>query len=155
MGRAVRGGRKRVVGPRLSRLQAPEGVTSADWQRGLRQQFGAEQAFTLENLGSEPFFSDFAVANPESKSRYRVAIRGRVLGDNYCSCPDFATNGLGTCKHIEFTLAKLCEQKRGGVGRPAQGFQPPTQRGLSAATASAARSASAPAATARRRCWLG
>ncbi|MFI5032597.1 MAG: DEAD/DEAH box helicase [Reyranellales bacterium] len=98
-------------------------MTSADWQRGLRQQFGAEQAFTLENLGSEPFFSDFAVANPESKSRYRVAIRGRVLGDNYCACPDFATNGLGTCKHIEFALAKLAK-KRGARTAFAQGWQP-------------------------------
>jgi hypothetical protein len=83
-----------------------------DWQRGLRRQFGREQAFDLENLSSEPFFSEFRVSNPVSKSSYRVAIRGRGPGGNFCSCPDYATSELGTCKHIEhkhieFTLARL------------------------------------------------
>src|SRR5262249_4863734 len=43
--------------------------------------------------------------------------------DNHCSCPDFATNTLGTCKHIEFTLARL-ERKRGGAAELRAGFQP-------------------------------
>ncbi|HEV3259738.1 MAG TPA: DEAD/DEAH box helicase, partial [Gemmataceae bacterium] len=51
-------------------------------------------------------------------------IRGIRPGDNLCSCPDFATNTLGTCKHIEFTLARL-EQKRGGKRALESGFQPP------------------------------
>jgi predicted nucleic acid-binding Zn finger protein len=33
-------------------------------------------------------------------------------GGNFCSCPDYAMNDLGTCKHLEFTLARL-EKKRG------------------------------------------
>jgi superfamily II DNA or RNA helicase len=53
-----------------------------------------------------------------------VRIRGPRLGDNFCSCPDFATNTLGTCKHIEFTLAAL-ERKRGGAAALRAGFQPP------------------------------
>lgn len=56
-----------------------------DWQRGLRRQFGREQAFDLENLSSEPFFSEFRVSNPVSKSSYRVAIRGR--GPAGTDCP--------------------------------------------------------------------
>ncbi|MBM4082445.1 MAG: DEAD/DEAH box helicase, partial [Planctomycetes bacterium] len=44
-------------------------------------------------------------------------------GDNYCSCPDFAVNTLGTCKHVEFTLAKL-QRQRGGRAALAQGFRP-------------------------------
>jgi superfamily II DNA or RNA helicase len=63
------------------------------------------------------------VHNPASNSRYRVAIRGREPGMNFCSCPDFATNDLGTCKHIEFTLGKL-EARRGGKAALAAGFQP-------------------------------
>jgi len=51
-------------------------LSPVDWQRGLRRQFGREQAFGLENLTSEPFFSEFRVSNPVSKSSYRVAIRG-------------------------------------------------------------------------------
>ena len=98
--------------PRLSRLHAPPKLTAEQWQRDLRRQFGREQVFGLTNLGSEPIFSEFRVDNPKSKSSYRVAIRGLSTGDNFCACPDFATNDLGTCKHIEFVLARL-EKKRG------------------------------------------
>ena len=94
------------------------------WQAGLRRQFGREQSFVLENLGTEPVFSEFAVANPQSGGRYRVAIRGRGMGENFCSCPDFATNDLGTCKHIEFTLARI-ETRRGARAALARGFHPP------------------------------
>ena len=44
-------------------------------------------------------------------------------GHNFCTCLDYATNDLGTCKHIEFTLAKLLA-KRGGKAALAGGFQP-------------------------------
>src|SRR5487761_268059 len=106
-----------------SRTHAPAGLSPLDWQRGLRRQFGREQAFGIENLTSEPFFSEFRVSNPASKSSYRVAIRGRGPGGNFCSCPDYATSELGTCKHIEFTLARL-EKKRGAKAAFARGYQP-------------------------------
>jgi superfamily II DNA or RNA helicase len=109
--------------PKLSRTHAPDDLSPLDWQRGLRRQFGREQAFGLENLTSEPFFSEFRVSNPVSKSNYRVAIRGLGPGGNFCSCPDYATSELGTCKHIEFTLARL-EKKRGARTAFARGYQP-------------------------------
>jgi superfamily II DNA or RNA helicase len=109
---------------KLSRLHKPANMSLEEWQIALRRQFGREQNFTLKNLGEEKIFSEFEVANPQSKSSYRVHIRGPLPGDNYCSCPDFATNALGTCKHIEFTLATL-ERKRGGAAALRSGFQPP------------------------------
>jgi hypothetical protein len=109
--------------PKLSRTHAPADLSPLDWQRGLRRQFGREQAFGLENLSSEPFFSEFRVTNPVSKSSYRVAIRGLGPGGNFCSCPDYATSELGTCKHIEFTLARL-QKKRGARTAFARGYQP-------------------------------
>jgi ERCC4-related helicase len=109
--------------PKLTRTHAPEGLTPLQWQRGLRRQFGREQAFGLENLGSEPIFSEFRVSNPVSKSSYRVAIRGPGPGGNFCSCPDYSTSELGTCKHIEFTLSRL-EKKRGAQKAFARGYQP-------------------------------
>ena len=109
--------------PKLSRTHAPADLSPLDWQRGLRRQFGREQTFGLENLSSEPFFSEFRVSNPVSKSSYRVAIRGLGPGGNFCSCPDYATSELGTCKHIEFTLARL-EKKRGAKTAFARGYQP-------------------------------
>jgi superfamily II DNA or RNA helicase len=108
---------------KLSRAHAPIDLSPMEWQRGLRRQFGREQSFLLENLGSDPFFSEFRVTNPASKSSYRVAIRGLGPGGNFCSCPDYATNELGTCKHLEFTLAQL-EKKRGAKAAFARGYQP-------------------------------
>jgi superfamily II DNA or RNA helicase len=99
-------------------------MSPVDWQRALRRQFGREQNFGWENLGDEAIFSDFRVSNPLSKVSYRVAIRGRLPGENHCTCPDYATNALGTCKHIEFVLAQL-EKKRGAKKAFARGFQPP------------------------------
>ena len=109
--------------PKLSRTHAPPELAPVDWQRALRRQFGREQVFGLKNLGAEPFFSDFHVSNPQSRSIYRVAIRGLQPGDNFCACPDYATNELGTCKHIEFTLARLAG-KRGAKAAFARGYQP-------------------------------
>ena len=109
--------------PRLSRTRRPPDLDTVDWQTTLRRQFGREQAFELENLGAEPVFSDFRVHNPASGTHYRVAIRGAALGQNFCACADFATNDLGTCKHVEFTLARLAS-KRAGKAALARGFRP-------------------------------
>ncbi|EJT03085.1 DEAD/DEAH box helicase [Rhizobium sp. CCGE 510] len=109
--------------PKLSRAQAPADLSPVDWQRGLRRQFGRGQAFGLENLTDEPFFSEFRVSNPVSNSSYRVAIRGLGPWGNFCSCADYSTSELGTCKHLEFTLAKL-EKKRGAKTAFARGYQP-------------------------------
>ncbi|HSY51006.1 MAG TPA: DEAD/DEAH box helicase [Thermoanaerobaculia bacterium] len=93
------------------------------WQRQLRRQFGSEQAFLLENVGEHPIFSEFRVTNPERGSVYRVAIRDAAPGRNFCSCSDFKTNSLGTCKHIEFTLATLLA-RRGAKRAFRAGYQP-------------------------------
>ena len=61
--------------PKRSRTHAPPGLAPIEWQRALRRQFGREQAFGLENIGSEPFFSEFRASNPEARSTYYGAIR--------------------------------------------------------------------------------
>ena len=109
--------------PKISRTRKPEKMDLEQWQIALRRNFGREQDFQFKNIGAEAIFSEFLVKNPETRGEYRVAIRGKRIGDNYCSCPDFAANTLGTCKHIEFTLAKL-ERKRGGKKALSDGFQP-------------------------------
>ncbi len=38
------------------------------------------------------------------KTAYHVYIRSLDQRKNYCTCPDLATNRLGTCKHIEAVL---------------------------------------------------
>ncbi len=112
-----------VKEPKLSRVLQPVDLAIVDWQRALRRQFGREQDFVLENRGEQAFFSEFRVENPQSKASYRVAIRGLETGDNHCSCLDYATNELGTCKHIEFVLGRL-EKKRGAKAAFSRGWQP-------------------------------
>src|SRR5437870_12695834 len=85
---------KATAEPRLSRQRKPANLPVMDWQRALRIQSGREQTFQMENLGEAPIFSEFAVTNPQTARRYRVAIRGNGAGDNYCTCPDYATNDL-------------------------------------------------------------
>jgi superfamily II DNA or RNA helicase len=94
-----------------------------DWQIELRRQFGREQPFRLKNIGEHPVFSDFEVTNPQTQNTYRVHLRGPAVGDNFCSCPDFATNTLGTCKHIEFALS-VVESKRGGTAALRAAYKP-------------------------------
>lgn len=62
------------------------------WQIALRRQFAQKQNFRLKYISDEPIFSEFTFTNPETGGEYRVAVRGQRLGDNYCSCPDFAVS---------------------------------------------------------------
>ncbi|HZB87301.1 MAG TPA: DEAD/DEAH box helicase [Terracidiphilus sp.] len=51
-------------------------------------------------------YGDYTVKSASGRT-YRVALRGLGLFENYCSCPDFAINTLGTCKHVEAILLRL------------------------------------------------
>ncbi|WP_242467420.1 DEAD/DEAH box helicase [Thiocapsa imhoffii] len=44
-------------------------------------------------------------------SDYRVHIRFLTRRANHCTCPDFATNELGTCKHVEAVLHHLRKRR--------------------------------------------
>ncbi len=52
-------------------------------------------------------WTDYTVMSALSGKTYRVALRGEARGVSYCSCPDFKTNTLGTCKHIMKLLARV------------------------------------------------
>nr|MBA2481318.1 DEAD/DEAH box helicase [Planctomycetota bacterium] len=107
----------------LSRFRKPHEMDLDAWQAALRREFGRSQRFAWENLGGEPVFSEFRVTNRDKGTSYRVAVRGIARGDNFCSCPDFATNALGTCKHVEFVLRKL--EHRAGKRALKAGWHPP------------------------------
>ena len=51
-------------------------------------------------------YGDYLVKSVSGRE-YRVAMRGPSLFENFCSCADFATNTLGTCKHIEALLLRF------------------------------------------------
>lgn len=82
----------------------PEDISVDEWQSGLRRQYAKEQNFKFTNIGNHPVYSDFEVYNPKSEKTYKVSLRDGLESYNFCSCPDFKVNTLGTCKHIEYML---------------------------------------------------
>ncbi|MCW5981296.1 MAG: DEAD/DEAH box helicase [Bryobacteraceae bacterium] len=54
-------------------------------------------------------YGDYEIKSASGRN-YRVAMRGPSVFENYCTCPDFAVNTLGTCKHIESLLMLLRER---------------------------------------------
>jgi hypothetical protein len=72
-----------------------------------RRERARTERMIVKSAEPEQPWTDYAVSNTISGKTYRVAVRGREPGDSYCSCPDFRTNTLGTCKHILHVLAKL------------------------------------------------
>ena len=65
------------------------------------------ERMTIKSADPEQPWTDYTVTSTLSGKTYRVAVRGRQPGDSYCSCPDFRTNTLGTCKHIMKVLQTI------------------------------------------------
>ncbi len=69
----------------------------------------------VEHLSGEPWFGTWRAASLVStthrKQSYTVHIRSLHERSNYCTCPDLATNQLGTCKHIEAVLHKIRKRR--------------------------------------------
>jgi SWIM zinc finger len=72
----------------------------------------------LKRPAGEPY-GDYSVKSASGKT-YRLAMRGPGLFENYCSCPDFRVNTLGTCKHIEALLLRL--RRRHGAALERKGY---------------------------------
>lgn len=67
----------------------------------------ARQAdYTIRNLGDHPIFSRFVVQSTSGRT-YEVTIRSLFERANSCTCPDFLTNLVGTCKHVEAVLLQV------------------------------------------------
>lgn len=69
----------------------------------------------VEPLTGQPWFGTWrarSVASTDSQfaTAYQVQIRSLTRRANHCSCPDFATNQLGTCKHIEAVLHQVAKR---------------------------------------------
>ncbi|MDO5581209.1 MAG: DEAD/DEAH box helicase [Planctomycetia bacterium] len=64
----------------------------------------AEKFKVLKSLNPDSPWTDYLLQSEGSGKTYRIALRGEAQGSSYCSCPDFKTNRLGTCKHILYLL---------------------------------------------------
>jgi len=86
---------------KYSWIVKPEGMTLTDWQIALRRQVAEEEKFGISCVDDKLLPGEYAVKSPKTKSEYKVVYRGAASKWNYCSCMDFKTAQLGTCKHLE------------------------------------------------------
>jgi len=77
-----------------------------------RQQRAAAERMTLKSMNPKTPWTDYTITSRNSGQTYRVSLRGREPGQSYCSCPDFRTNRLGTCKHVLHALGKVKKKFR-------------------------------------------
>lgn len=94
-------------------FRKPKDLSVDNWQISLRKQIAGNQLFQIKKLSFEhPVYSDYLVRNPLSGGEYKVAIRSRGFGLNFCTCPDFKINWLGTCKHIETIIRGIKKNRK-------------------------------------------
>ncbi len=56
---------------------------------------------TFTSVRGDMFKGDHLVIN-KAGHQYKVTLHDPAKAVGHCSCPDYLTNGLGTCKHIQF-----------------------------------------------------
>lgn len=86
---------------RLSNIIKPAEMGLEEWQVALRRQQAQHEHFAISEPNEQFCPGEYCVRNPRSRRQYKVIYRGAYSPWNYCSCPDFRTSGLGTCKHVE------------------------------------------------------
>ena len=106
----------------LSTTHKPDHLTTIEWQHGLRVQSARTEKLQVHPRDNNSVYGDYSVTNATTQKEYRIAIRGKTPGINYCSCPDYAVNTLGACKHIEAVLLRLNRnpQTRKALNDPCQ-----------------------------------
>ena len=85
----------------ISHIVKPENMSLEEWQIKLRKQVTDIEHFNISCVDDDLFPGEYIVRNPEKNNEYKVVYRGANSEWNYCSCMDFKTSRLGTCKHIE------------------------------------------------------
>ena len=97
---------------KVSHIVKPENMTLEEWQIKLRKQVTDIEHFNISCVDDALCPGEYIVRNPEKNNEYKVVYRGANSEWNYCSCMDFKTSRLGTCKHIE-AVKKWFGGKRG------------------------------------------
>ncbi len=96
-------------------VQPEQVVTAADRAVAERVK-SAHTEVLLEHVSGDPWFGTWEARSVKSTGAalrpYRVVIRALDERLNTCTCADFASNRLGTCKHIEAVLAKLHKRSK-------------------------------------------
>ena len=88
----------------LESLSEAELVARAETERAERAK---KERYRLQSQNAQTPWTDYTITSAASGKSYRLAIRSLERGESYCSCPDYRTNTLGTCKHLIYALARI------------------------------------------------
>ncbi|MBT9554922.1 MAG: SWIM zinc finger family protein, partial [Myxococcales bacterium] len=108
---------KHVVAALLAyaeRLESEQVASAADRALSDRKHRGKTEVHVRHVTGSPTFgtWTAHTMTDPNAPTRpYTVQLRSVHERLNTCSCPDFAVNRLGTCKHIEGVLHQLKKRR--------------------------------------------
>ena len=100
----------KVVVPKMNNVVKPQSLSLEEWQVALRQQQAEKEVFAISQVDEEYCPGEYKIGNAITRNEYKVVYRGRNSMWNYCSCMDFKTSQLGTCKHLE--AVKLWVKKK-------------------------------------------
>ena len=98
--------------PKISWIVKPQGMELMEWQRRLREQVAAEEPLICQAVDERRLPGEYEVKNPQTRQTYKVVYRGQGSQWNYCSCMDFKTSRLCTCKHIEKVRLWISEDRK-------------------------------------------
>lgn len=90
----------------------PDNLTLQEWQVALRRQAAVKEQFAISEKDRKEYPGYYNVINPVTGNDYKVVYRGQESSWNYCSCMDFKTSQLGTCKHLEAVKLWIEENRR-------------------------------------------
>ncbi|MBN1770304.1 MAG: SWIM zinc finger family protein [Deltaproteobacteria bacterium] len=96
---------------RIEAAPARPAASVRELELHVRRRRGETGGFRFRTLTGDGVLGSFEVRSP-SGERYEVWVRSFAERLNRCSCPDYATSMLGTCKHIEAVLAGLTRRAK-------------------------------------------
>ena len=91
----------KVVVPKLNNVLKPQTMSLEEWQVALRRHQAEKEIFSISQVDEAYCPGEYRVGNALTRNAYKVVYRGKNSVWNYCSCMDFKTSRLGTCKHLE------------------------------------------------------
>lgn len=103
---------------RISNIHKPDGYSLEQWQRALRAQQAIKETMSVQESDSENAPGQYVVNNPYTKNHYQVRYYGPGHPLNGCSCMDYKTSRIGTCKHIEAVRLWISSSRKHKICKP-------------------------------------
>ena len=110
--------KKAPSAPRLSNIVKPSGMSLEGWQTALRRQAARKENFGIVEVDTEHSPGEYLVISPATQGRYQVHYHGEGHELNACSCMDYRTSRLGTCKHLEAVKIWISDKKSRKIHQP-------------------------------------